>query len=172
MHVAEYLIDAGRVIAGPENAVSWGMERKNRMLGGNYDKVLAELAEHKCHRTCAKNESGKCLVTVAHGYLKNNGRYMQDYENLLVRRLPVGSGEADSGIRHIIKRRMAVAGAWEESAARLLLALLAIRASRWWGDFWQWRTQRDRQAWHDRHQGKIKVLFRGGRRKQHKPKAA
>ena len=90
---------------------------------------------------------------------------MKNYEDFMVGGLPVGSGEAESGIRHIIKKRMAVAGAWTEQNASLLLALLAIRASGWWDDFWRWRDERDRQAWHDRNEGKVKVLFRGKRGK-------
>ncbi|MEE8408359.1 MAG: hypothetical protein V3T05_02015 [Myxococcota bacterium] len=91
---------------------------------------------------------------------------MKDYEDFMVRGLPVGSGEAESGIRHIIKKRMSVAGAWEEGNAPLLLALLAIRASGWWDAFWKWRAERDRQAWHNRQEGKVKMLFRGKRRKK------
>jgi len=166
MHVAGYLIDAGRGIAGQDEAVGWGMERKRHMLAGEYEKILAELADHQCQPECPKTEKGKCLVRVAHTYLDNNGAYMKDYEDFMVRDLPVGSGEAESGIRHVIKKRMSVAGAWEEKNAPLILALLAIRASGWWDDFWRWRAQRDRQTWHERQQGKVKMLFRGKRRKK------
>ena len=62
--------------------------------------------------------------------------------------------------RHIIERRMSVAGAWEENNAPLMLALLAIRASGWWDNFWQWRAERDRRAWRDRQEG---MLFRAKR---------
>jgi hypothetical protein len=60
---------------------------------------------------------------------------MDQYVELMIANLPVGSGEAESGIRHVIKRRMAVAGAWDEENAGLMLALLAIRAGGWWDDF-------------------------------------
>ena len=163
MHVTEYLIDAGRVIAGQANAMGWGMERKRRMLAGEYENILGELTSHVCRSECLKNEKGKCLVRVAHTYLKNNGAYMKDYEDFMVRDLPVGSGEAESGIRHIIKRRMSVAGAWTENNASLLLALLSIRASGWWDDFWRWREQRDKDTWHARQQGRTKAVFRNKR---------
>lgn len=163
VHVTEYMTDAGRVFVGQEAAVGWGMERKRRMLAGEYDKLLAELAEHQCDEHCAKNEHGKCFVRVAQTYLKNNGDYMRDYEDFMVRGLPVGSGEAESGIRHIIKKRMSVAGAWEEHNAPLMLALLAIRASGWWDEYWRWRDERDREAWRDRQMRKSKVLLRNKR---------
>jgi hypothetical protein len=172
MHVAEYLTDAGRVVVGQEHAKGWGMERKRKMLAGQHEEILAELADHTCQPTCTKNENGKCLVRVAQTYLENNGCYMKDYEDFMVRGLPVGSGEAESGIRHVIKKRMSVAGAWEESNAPRLLALLAIRASGWWDDFWKWRVERDRRAWHDRREGRTKVTFRAKRRRKKDEKAA
>ena len=89
---------------------------------------------------------------------------MENYQDILKRELPVGSGEAESGIRHIIKRRMSVAGAWKESNAALLLALLAIRASGYWDDFWAWRTERDRAGWRARQDSGGKVVFRNLRR--------
>ena len=97
---------------------------------------------------------------------------MKDYEDFMVRGLPVGSGEAESGTRHIIRKRMSVAGAWTEQNASLLLALLAIRASGWWDDFWRWRDERDRRTWHDRQEGKVHVLFRGKRGKKPQKVAA
>ena len=163
MHVAEYLIDAGRVLVGEDKAVAWGMEHKRRMLAGEYEYVLGKLKSHTCGPGCAKNDSGKCLVRVAEGYLSNNRQYMDQYVEFMIANLPVGSGEAESGIRHVIKRRMAIAGAWDEKNASLLLALLAIRASGWWDDFWNWRIERDRAAWHDRQAGTTKVLFRNQR---------
>jgi hypothetical protein len=168
VHVTEYLTDAGRVIVGQEKAEAWGMERKRRMLAGDYKNVLAELREHQCSSGCVKNEHKKCLVRVAQTYFENNGDYMKGYEDFMVRGLPVGSGEAESGIRHIIKKRMSVAGAWEEKNAPRLLALLAIRYSGWWDEFWQWRRERDRQAWRDRQEGKVKMLFRGKRGRKKK----
>ncbi len=163
MHVAEYLTDAGRVVAGEEKATPWGMEHKRRMLAGEFEYVLGQLSAHECAPGCAKNENGKCLVRVAQGYLTNNRAYMNEYVELMIHNLPVGSGEAESGIRHIIKRRMVIAGAWDEKNASLLLALLTIRASGWWDDFWSWRSERDKEAWRARQTGGEKVVFRNKR---------
>ena len=163
MHVAEYLIDAGRVVAGEEKATPWGMEHKRRMLAGEFDYVLAQLGGHECGPGCAKDERGKCLVRVAQGYLTNNQSYMREYVEFMIRNLPVGSGEAESGIRHIIRRRVDVAGAWTERNAALLLALLAVRASGWWDDFWTWRSERDKEAWRARQMSGENVVFRNKR---------
>lgn len=164
VHVAEYLVEAGGVLVGEEKALPWGMEHKRRMLAGEYEHVLGDLKGHQCTPACAKNENGKCLVRVAEGYLKNHREYMNQYVEFMIANLPVGSGEAESGIRHVIKRRMAVAGAWTEENAGLLLALLTIRASGWWDGFWQWRGDRDRAAWQVRQTAGARAVFRGRRR--------
>ena len=140
-----------------------GMEHKRRMLAGEFEHVLADLKTHTCGPGCATNDSGKCLVRVAEGYLENHREYMDQYVEFMIANLPVGSGEAESGIRHVIKRRMSVAGAWDEKNAGLMLALLAVRASGWWDAFWQWRAERDREAWRGRQAGATKVLFRNKR---------
>jgi hypothetical protein len=163
MHVAEYLTDAGRVLVGEEKALPWGMEHKRRMLAGEFEKVLAKLTGHQCGPDCTKSESGKCLVRVAQTYLTNNRPFMTEYVEFMIRNLPVGSGEAESGIRHIIKRRMAIAGAWDEKNASLLLSLLTIRASGWWDGFWKWRSERDKKAWRARQASSEKVVFRNKR---------
>lgn len=163
MHVAEYLAEAAPALVGEEKALAWAMEHKRRMLAGEFEHVLADLQSHVCGPECAKSESGKCLVRVAAGYLSNNRKYMDQYVEFMIANLPVGSGEAESGIRHVIKRRMAIAGAWTEEHAGLLLALLAIRASGWWDDFWKWRDEHDREAWRSRQAGTSRVVFRNKR---------
>jgi len=163
MHVAEYLCDACRVLVGPDKAFPSAMGHKHEMLHGNFDDVLDELRRHECDEHCEKTPGGKCLVRVAETCLDNNQHYMRDYEQLVARGLPIGSGEAESGIRHVIKKRMSVAGAWEENNAPLMLGLITIQASGWWDDFWRWRDRRDLLAWQDRRDGKTKVVFRGKR---------
>jgi hypothetical protein len=88
---------------------------------------------------------------------------MDRYAQIRSRDLPVGSGEAESGVRHLIKRRMSIAGAWTEEHADLMLALITIRASGWWDDFWRWRDRRDRQDWHQRQQDQHRPRFRAHR---------
>ncbi len=172
MHVAEYLVDAGKVLVGDDKAFGWAMEHKRCLLAGEFEYVQAQLAAHRCTDGCRKGDHGKCPVQVAHGYLENNQKYMRDYADLMTRNLPVGSGEAESGIRHVIKRRMAIAGAWTEENAALLLGLLAIRASGWWDDFWQWQDRRDKAAWAERQKSNHRVLFRNKRRQQPRRAAA
>jgi hypothetical protein len=51
-----------------------------------------------------------------------------------------------------------------EQNASLLLAMLTIRASGWWDEFWQWRCERDRTTWRQRQTTPVRVVFRGKRR--------
>ena len=134
-------------------------------------KFLENLPSTSVTRVVKKTKMVNARVQVAETYLKNNGDYMRDYPQFVANDLPIGSGEAESGIRHIIKRRMSVAGAWTERNASLLLALLTIRHSGWWDDFWQWRDRRDLRAWQDRREGKTKAIFRGKRRSARKKAA-
>ena len=149
---------------------AWGQAGKRRLLAGDLDGVLADLEEHRCDGACDTDDHGTCLVRVAHRYLTNHRRFM-DYPSILARELPIGSGEAESGIRHLIKKRVDVAGAWNEANANRMLALITIRASGWWDDFWKWRDSRDLDMWHRRQQGEFKPLFRG-QRTQPKKQAA
>lgn len=163
MHVADYLIDAGRVIAGIDGAVGWGKRQKRRLLDGQYDAVVADLDAHECSYACTSDEHPQCRVVVARRYLKNHAEYMNDYARIREHKLPVGSGEAESGVRHLIKRRLSIAGAWTEEHVDLMLALLSIRASGWWDDFWRWRDDRDQTQWHQRQRGHHRPRFRARR---------
>lgn len=163
MHVADYLVDAGRVIAGGDGAGGWGMMQKRRLLDGQYDGVLADLQAHKCTADCTSDEHPKCRVVMARRYLENHEGYMNAYDQIRGRDLPVGSGEAESGVRHLIKRRMSIAGAWTEKHADLMLALVTVRASGWWDDFWRWRDERDLEAWNERRRGQRPTRFRAHR---------
>ena len=56
---------------------------------------------------------------------------------------------------------MDVAGAWKEDNAQRVLALITIRASGWWDDFWRWRDARDLEHRHRRQRGEENRAFRG-----------
>lgn len=159
-HVTEYMCAAGRVLHGNEGAVRWGMEGKRRLLEGDVQGVLDELWQHCCTASCDTDEHGQCLVRVARRYIANHRGYL-NYPPILDRDLPVGSGEAESGIRHLIKKRLDVAGAWTEENAKRMLALITVRASGLWEDFWRWRRQRDVDAWRRRQRGECRRGFRG-----------
>jgi hypothetical protein len=165
IHVTEYLTAAGRVVVGAEGAAAYGQRLKRLLLEGELEAVLSELESHHCNGHCLTDEHGTCLVRAAYRYLDNHRPYL-DYPWALERDLPIGSGEAESGIRHVFKKRMDVAGAWKEANAQRVLALITIRASGWWDDFWRWRDKRDLEQWHRRQRGEGGPQFRGHSKKQ------
>ena len=158
-HVTAYLTDAGRELV-PDRAVAFGMEHKRRLLDGEIEPVLHRLHGHRCVGECVHNDVGECVARVARRYLENHRQYL-DYPPILAQQLPVGSGEAESGIRHLIKKRLDVAGAWTEDNGQRMLALISVRASGLWEDFWRWRDRRDVAAWHRRQRGEVRRRFRG-----------
>ena len=159
-HVTAYLTDAGRELV-PAHPVVFGMEHKRRLLDGELEPVLRRLRGHRCDGDCVRTDEGECVVRVALRYLENNRKYVDNYPAILAQELPVGSGEAESGIRHIIKKRLDVAGAWTEANGKRMLALISVRASGLWQDFWRWRDLRDVEAWHRRQRGETRSRFRG-----------
>lgn len=149
VHATEYLCQAGKNIVGPEKAKAWGMAKKELLLAGKAQSVIRSLKKHECSSACLVDERGTCLAKAALRYLTNHRKYL-NYPEVIERGLSVGSGEAESGIRHLVRRRMDVAGAWKEQNANRVLALITIRTSGWWQDFWDWREQQDIQAWRTR----------------------
>ena len=150
IHVTEYLYSAGKNIAGKEGAKDWAMLRKERLLEGRLSGVLRSLSAHKCTHACVLDDDGEtCTTLVARRYLRNARKYL-NYPDAIAEDFSIGSGEAESGIRHLVRSRMDVAGAWNETNANLLLAIISIRASGWWEDFWKWREKRDIQRWRQR----------------------
>jgi len=168
-HVTHYLTDAGREIVGEQQAARFGMEHKQHMLAGDVELVSERLAQHRCHAGCLRDDHAECLVRVAERYLRNHRDYL-DYPPIVAQELPVGSGEAESGVRHLLHKRLDVAGAWTENNARRMLAIISIRASGCWDDFWRWRDCKDRQRWQQRQNGALRSRFRGSPRVQ-QPKA-
>jgi len=164
-HVTEYLASAGKVLLDSERGIAWAMQRKNMLLEGKADTVLRSLAQHRCTAACPKDEHGVCLVQVTKRYLTVHKARM-NYPEIIAAGLPVGSGEVESAIRHIIRKRMDVAGAWKEMNANRVLALLTISRSGWWDDFWAWCDRKDLAAWRKRQRGELKSAFRGRPRRK------
>lgn len=161
-HTDEYLSGAAKAL--------WSDEEQRRMWMGavsdllklsETDVVAQQLAAHICRPTCPKDDHGDCLAKVALRYVLNHESYM-DYARFVAEGLPIGSGEAEGGVRHWIRRRLDIPGAWREDHLVSMCALLTIKASGWWDDFWRWREERDVKHFWLRQQGQMKATtFRG-----------
>ena len=72
----------------------------------------------------------------AHRYISQRQEHL-DYAGALAAELPIGSGEVESGHRHVLQKRLKIAGAWWlERNAEAMLQLRTVRANRDWAKYW------------------------------------
>lgn len=129
-HVSDYLAAAALVVA-PERNKAWLHEQQSRLRENQVDGVLALLGEH-----LETPEQKEAPVRSAHGYIKERREHL-DYAGALATGLPMGSGEVESGHRHVLQKRLKIAGAWWlECNAEVMLQLRAVRANKDWEKYW------------------------------------
>ena len=164
-HTLEYVAGAAKAIQPDTNKTkSWIAMQARRLKDGDREAILADLRSHRCTgRACPTTDKDECVVKAAHRYLTRNGRHM-DYPSFIAEGLPIGSGEVEGRIRHIVRRRLDVPGDWREDNLALLTALLTIRHSGWWDDFWAWQDRRDKKRFERRLLGEGLNRFRGPRK--------
>lgn len=65
-----------------------------------------------------------------------------NYQQALARGLPIGSGEIESSHRHVVQKRLKIAGAWwKVENANAILNLRMGRLNGYWETYW--RSQRE-----------------------------
>ena len=130
-HVTEYLAAAAQKIAGEKKASLWLRKQKGRLLMGQVGKILRSLEPHQ-ESDCAAEKP----VRNAYRYIQHRGDHLQ-YPKARKAGLPIGSGEVESGHRHVIQQRMKIAGAWwREKNAQRMLGLRIARANHCWERYW------------------------------------
>jgi hypothetical protein len=61
-----------------------------------------------------------------------------DYAGARAAELPIGSGEVESGHKHVLQKRLKIAGAWwREPNAEIMLQLRTVRANGDWEKYWK-----------------------------------
>jgi len=109
-HVCEYLSEAKEALAGSgekRNREQWYEEQKANLLQGETGQVLKQLKAH-----CPGGEvKGSGPVSVCLSYLTKRREHL-DYKTAREKDLPIGSGEVESGHRHILQQRLKIPGAW------------------------------------------------------------
>ena len=129
-HVSEYLGAAAAVIQ-PEQAQTWRRRQQGRLLENNVRGVLRALAPHVEPET-----QKEAPVRAAQRYLSGR-REQLDYAGARAAGLPIGSGEVESGHRHVIQQRLKLAGGWwKENNAEAMLGLRVARANQLWDSYW------------------------------------
>jgi len=128
-HVSEYLAAA----APPARSAPGWLKRQQTYLRENRLGPTLQSLNRRMEDAGAKEQP----VRAAHRYLTQRREHL-DYAGALQRGLPIGSGEVESGHRHVIQKRLKLAGAWwKESNAEAMLTLRATRATGLWESYWQ-----------------------------------
>jgi hypothetical protein len=130
-HVSEYLSGAAPKIARAGKEKEWRRRQQGRLLNNRVDAVLRSLEKH-----VEAQKSPQTPVRTAHHYLQER-RNQLDYNGTRQRKLPIGSGEIESGHRHVIQHRLKIAGGWwRERNMESMLQLRTARANQWWDPYW------------------------------------
>ncbi len=130
-HVSEYLAQAAPQVVAKGKERQWVRRQQARLLNNQSHKVLKSLQPH-----IEPPELKEAPVGAAYRYLTQR-RDCLDYATAQAQSLPIGSGEIESGHRHVIQKRLKVAGAWwKETNAHSMLNLRTARANHQWNHYW------------------------------------
>ena len=129
-HVSDYLAAAQtQVSCGP--AKPWLHRQQERLLNNQLNKVLRTLRPHQEAET-----SQESPVRTAYRYLLDRAEHL-DYRTARENDLPIGSGEIESGHRHVVQQRLKLSGCWwKEPNAGAMLNLRVARANNLWSAYW------------------------------------
>jgi drug/metabolite transporter superfamily protein YnfA len=130
-HVSEYLAAAALKIGGAHKAARWLRKQKSRLMTGQAGKILRTLEPHR-----EAGGASETPVEDASRYIRQRLQHLH-YAQARKANLPIGSGEVESGHRHVIQHRLKLAGAWwKESNAQVMLGLRVARANNCWNSYW------------------------------------
>lgn len=150
-HVRKYLKAAATAMfdAEPERQ-RWLDEQEGRMNGGRWCSIVNALGPGEQKE-----------VDAARKYILNHHEDMNNYGQLRARGLPVGSGEAEGAVRHMIRKRENIGGVWLEDHLPGIGALTSIWESGLWDAFFRWREECDVEAFRARQTDEYRRRFRG-----------
>lgn len=123
-HAVEHAVEVAKVIFGPEDlCIELWKSRVEHLLGkGEIRLLLAELSD--CWRADRREGVRKALHDLLR-YYRNNRKRM-DYRCFRELGLPIGSGTVESAHRHVLQKRMKLAGQhWDLAHARHMVRLRA-----------------------------------------------
>lgn len=133
-HVMEYLAAAQKAHAPwQQPRRGWLQTQKRRLLKGQSEKVIAELAPE----LEPQDPDDKTPIRAAWRYLCNH-RQQLDYPQALAQELPLGSGMIEGGHRHVLQKRLKISGAWWTTDNINAMAQLRVcRANDNWDNYWR-----------------------------------
>jgi len=130
-HASQYLAAAAPKAARPDKQIQWRRRQQGRLLNNEVPAVLRAL-----EKILEPPGAPEAPARAAYQYLQER-RHHLDYAQALAKKLPIGSGEIESGHRHVIQNRLKIAGAWwTERNMETMLGLRTARANTWWEPYW------------------------------------
>lgn len=136
-HLSDYLGKAGEAIAGKSDK-TWLKKAQEKMKNNEVEQVLEELRKYEEGQEVAEMDAP---VRSCRRYIENRKEYL-DYRGAIEKRLPIGSGEIESGNKSVVQARLKIAGAWwKVENAEKMLALRVNRANGDWSSYWKQQRQ-------------------------------
>ena len=128
-HACDYLSEAGDLLCLDDKS-EWMSIQKQKLKQGKAHEIISEL------KSAALEEDERLRSII--GYLQTREEKGQlDYQEVIERELPIGSGEVESAHRHLLQKRLKIPGAWWRlSRAEEMAQLRALRANDRWNEFW------------------------------------
>jgi len=131
-HLCDYLAAAGEVIAGNDQP-AWMEEKKDWLKENRWKDVLEALRPSLEPANIADPDAP---VRACFRYISNHSNCL-DYKGALAAKLPIGSGEIESGHRYMFQNRLKIAGGWwKMENLKKMIALRVSRANGGWEDYW------------------------------------
>lgn len=138
-HVCEYLAAAvNSSTLDKKQRIEWLEKQKETLRQSKIETVVEKLEKLKQHRMSSSQEKEeRGAIEIAMHYLQERkGQF--EYKAAIENKLPIGSGEVESGHRHILQKRLKIPGAWWRlEIAEGIAQLRAMRANNRWTEFWQ-----------------------------------
>lgn len=132
-HVCEYVSKAA-IWCNLFEKDNWFKESKQKLKEGQAKELFYEL-KNRIEELQLKDEENDLMK--CHRYLEKRLDHL-DYKSALERGLPIGSGEIESGHKHVIQKRLKIAGAWWKSDnANRMIALRTLRLNKNWQSYWK-----------------------------------
>ena len=132
-HLSEYLAKAAVAICGEKKARAWLRRQQGGLLQNQWRKVLRALqgSLEDPHTPAAT-----APVRNAYRYISERHQHL-DYATATRDGYPIGSGEIESGHRHVVQQRLKLPGGWwTESNAERMLNLRTARSNGLWEHYW------------------------------------
>jgi hypothetical protein len=150
-HLRTYLKAAGSAMfEADQERQAWLDKQEGHMKAGRWRSIVEALGPGEQKE-----------VVAARKYILNHHEDMNKYGQLQALGLPVGSGEAEGAVRHMIRKRHNIGGVWLETHLPGMGALTSLWESGRWEDFFAWREERDVEAFRARQAGMYQRRFRG-----------